>query len=523
MINIQQNHIVDGYKLGHSSQYVPKTDLVYSNMTPRDSRLARVIKESFDNKVTYFGISYACQTMKENWNRTFFNKPKDEVINKYSRRIKQYLGSDHGDYQIECMAKLHDLGYLPIQIKSLPEGSFVNMQIPVFTVKNTHPDFFWLVNYLETFLSCTIWPFCNSASLSRQYYNTSLKYGEITGAGDIWLNIANHCFAGRGHRGQEDAMISGMGHLLFSFGTDTLWAIDGMEEYYNADCEQELIACSVNAFEHATATQRIAYYESKGFSELDAEIESVRDVCNNLYPTGIISYVADSKDYFRFIHQGLKELKDDILKRGEDSLGLCKFVVRPDSSPKTPLEIILGDPESEDPLEKKGSLDILWEIFGGTFNDKGYKVLNPKIGLIYGEAIDIELQEKIYKTMEQQGWCVSNLLLGVGSWGFLDRSSRDSFSFAIKGTHSVVDDESISMQKTPKTAAKSKSSAKGLLRVEEENGNFVLYDQQTGEQETLGCLEVVFEDGKLIKETTLQEIRDRVQSSIMNSLGDNND
>lgn len=512
MYKILQCNVVDGYKLDHISQYVDGTEYVYSNMTPRSDRLARVIREFFDGKMVFFGLQKSLKELNRMWKETFFDKPREEVLSAYTRRIKNYVGPDYGDKQIEAMGKLHDLGYLPLRIKALNEGSLVNMGVPTITIMNTHPEFYWLTNYCETYLSCSVWHMCNSASLTREYYKTSKRWGNVTGAPNEWLMIANHCFAARGHRGMQDAMDSGMGHLLFSFGTDTLWSIDGMEEYYNADSDKELIACSVNAFEHATATQRIAYYRKQGFINypLEAEKESIRNICTDLYPSGIVSYVGDSEDYFGVVGEVLPQLKDEILSRQPDSLGLCKFVVRPDSSPKTPLEIICGDPESTDQFEKKGTLQLLWENFGGTTNEKGYKVINPKVGIIYGEAIDIELQDKIYKTLVDQGWCVSNVLFGVGSWGFLDRSSRDSFSQALKGTSSIVDGEEISMQKNPKTAAESKKSAKGFIRVELEDGEFVVYDEQTKEQEESGELKVVFEDGIIYNETSLNDIRLRL-------------
>ncbi len=516
-MTISQAHVVDGYKLDHISQYIDNTEVVYSNMTPRSDRLARVIREHFDGTMVFFGLQKALKILVSNWEETFFSQPKDEVIKNYTRRIKNYVGPDYGDKQIEAMSKLHDLGYLPLVIKALPEGTSVNMGIPTMTIKNTHPEFYWLTNYCETYLSCSVWHMCNAASLSREYYKTSSRWAEVTGANDLWLGIANHCFAARGHRGMQDSLDSGMGHLLFSLGTDTLWSIDGMEEYYNADSDKELIACSVNAFEHATATQRIAYYrEHLGFNKhpLQAETESVRDICERLYPTGIVSYVADSEDYFGVITEVASELKEAILNRKEDSLGLCKFVFRADSSPKTPLEIILGDKESDDSLQKKGTLQLLWDIFGGKTNDKGFKIINPKVGVIYGEAIDIELQDKIYSEMVDAGWCVSNVLFGVGSWGFLDRSSRDSFSQALKGTHSVVDGVDVSMQKNPKTAAGSKKSAKGLLMVTGTSGDYTLHYEVTPEQEQQGELKEVFRDSVLLKETSLQEIRERVKESL---------
>ncbi len=516
MKNIQQATVIDLYKGDHISQYMPKTEYVWSNMTPRSNRLARVIREQYDGKMTWFGMQYALKVLVENWDDTFFNLPKDVAIKKFSRLLGNAVGKDHIENQVKGLEKLHDLGYLPLKIKTLPEGSRVDMQVPTFTITNTNPDFFWLVNYMETYLSCTIWPFCNAAGVTRQYRQTSQKYANITGADDFWVEIANHCFAARGHRGTEDAMISGMGHSLSSLGTDTFWAIDALEQYYNADSDKEIVGLSVCAAEHAVACQRIAYFREQGYTGyMEAEFKSLEDYLTRVYPTGIFSYVADSEDYYGNLTVNLPKLKDIILNRKPDSNGLVKFVVRPDSSPKTPLEIICGDPDAEiGSPEYKGSLVLLDEVFGHTVNDKGFKVLNPMVGIIYGEAIDIEMQDRIYAKMVEMGYCVSNLLLGVGSWGFLDRASRDSYSICVKGTHSVVEGVETPMQKNPKTALNSKKSAKGLLRVELESDSYVLYDQQTPEQEQQGELREVFRDGKLLYETSLSEIRERVKASL---------
>lgn len=586
MMNIPQYMKTDGYKLGHISQYVKGTEYVYSSFTARKDKLARVIEENNTRDMVLFGVQMAVQTLHNNWQETFFSKPKEEVIAKYSRRIKNYLGPDNGDDQIAAMAALHDLGYLPLRIKSLAEGDRVNQGTPFMTIVNTHPQFYWLTNYCETYLSCMIWSGCNSASISEQYYLTSKRWAQKTATDEAmsnWLLIANHDFSARGMRGDQDAMISGMAHLLFGIGSDTLWAIDGLEEYYQANSDVEPVAVSVNAFEHATATQRIAYFGS--------ELESVRDVLTNVYPKGILSYVADSKDYYYVISSLAAQLKDVIMSREADSLGLPgKLVFRPDSSPKTSLEVICGEryitlkgaPEdldgwkawvaediddkfrseldAEDPIsswqevykfndtlykviyepelnrhdktyyfyvdnwkddveyctfeevemspEQKGSLQTLWEIFGGEVNEKGYKVLHPSVGLIYGEAITMELQNAIYKRMEELGFCVTNVLFGVGSWSKLDRSSRDSYSLALKGGYSVVNGEGFGMNKSPKTDA-SKASREGLLRVEwdEATNKFVTYDNQTPEQEAQGELRVIYEDGQYDNFQSLGSIR----------------
>ena len=584
MMNLPAPSVVDAYKLGHVSQFVKGTQYIGSNATPRDNRYSGVPKEYNDDKMIFFGISFIAQYMQDMWLTTFFDRPKREVIRAYKRRIKNLVGSSNGDQQVEAMAELHDLGYLPLHIKALPEGSRVNMGIPVFTITNTDANFPWLVNYMETFLSAMLWPMCHAACVGDTYRKIADRNGKLTGADDSWFGIAIHLFAARGHRGIEDSCISGMGHLLSNFGTDTTWSIDAFEKYYIADSDKELVGCSVNAIEHehAQATQRIAYFGS--------EKASLEDLITNVYPTGIYSYVADSNDYFYTIDTIARELKDTILARQPDADGLPgKLVFRPDSSPKTPLEIICGDfdktfktiedalchyedahineareacegshcmgddmyedtfecdgkfyvactggfeynrhdkqyyyveehdeityKEIEATLEMRGSLNILWDIFGGTINAEGYRVLDSHVGLIYGEAISTALADKIFKRMREMGFCASNVLFGVGSWGYIGGSSRDSYGIAIKGTNSVVDGVEVSMQKDPKTASFSKKSAKGRLRVERlDTGDFVLFQEQTVEQEAQGWLKTVSLNGVVTK-VSLQGIRDRLTAT----------
>jgi nicotinamide phosphoribosyltransferase len=576
-------NVTDGYKLGHGTQYDNKTTEVDSNFTPRNFSYARKASGFFDERMVYFGLQYALiEYLIKQWNNTFFHKSKKSVIERYTRRVNNYLGAGKSEIGIAQMSALHDLGYLPLEIKSLPEGSRVNAGIPLFTVKNTHGDFYWLTNYVETILSVTVWPMCNAASLSEQYHKVSAHYGKLTGASaEYWLPFANHNFSMRGMRGLEDAIISAAAHLIFSRGTDTLPAIDFLEDYYCADSDKELIGCSVNASEHATVTQLIAL--------LGSEEAALTHYITNIYPTGIASYVSDSVDYWNVVDVILPKLKPIIMSRQPDHNGMpACLTIRPDSSPKTPLEIIVGDvnvanysefsdfdhalegmkdrlvnevqgetehgergsetntgymkwgdkiyrvtvsiewnrydkqyyyvdgsdiishEEVELTAEQKGTLQCLWDTFGGEMvtgsNGKQYRAIDGHVKIIYGEAISLEMQVKIYNRMEELGWSVSNVLFGVGSWAFLFNSSRDSYGIAMKATNSVVDGTQIEMSKSPKTSS-FKKSAKGRLRVEFEDGKFVLYDQQTVEQEKQGLLEVVFRNSKMVKLATLSSVR----------------
>jgi nicotinamide phosphoribosyltransferase len=518
----------DGYKLGHPSQYIFGTNSILSNYTPRDFGYANVLEEFKTDKMVYAGMTYVCKAyLIDNWNESFFNRPKEKVIQKYARRIRNYLGTDQAKEARQLMSDLHDLGYLPIEIRSIKEGSRVNAGIPVFTVTNSLSNkddpkwqyFHALVNYLETVLSNTIWPICHSASLMEQYYLCAKHYGQLTGASmDFWLPFACHNFALRGHRGMEDGIMSAFGHSLFHTGTDTFAVADFIEDYYNGDTDIDPIAKSVNATEHATVTQAIAYFGGGH----EGELKALNYFLTERYPDGTFSYVADSRDYWDVIANILPKLKDVIMSRPANVDGLpgC-LTTRPDSSPKTPYEIILGDRENLNEAyssmfapEQKGTLQLLWETFGGEMvtgsDGKQYKLLDSHVRIIYGEAISLQMQQKIYKGMMDAGWCVGNVFFGVGSWAFLKDASRDSYGCAVKATHSEIDGVDYPLQKDPKGTSSFKKSARGMLRVEfdGEAKIFKLFDDQTKEQVDApgNALEVVFRNSDMIVEPVFREM-----------------
>jgi len=158
---------------------------------------------------------------------------------------------------------------------------------------------------------------------------------------------------------------------------------------------------------------------------------------------------------------------------------------------------------------QKGAVQCLWDTFGGTVNAEGFKMLDEHVGLIYGDSITLERADQILKRLKAKGFASSNVVFGIGSYTY-QYVTRDSFGFAMKATYAEVNGEGSELFKDPATDNGTKKSAKGLLRVEFEDGKFVLYDQQTKEQEAQGCLQTVFKDGKLVKETSIEEIRNIV-------------
>jgi nicotinamide phosphoribosyltransferase len=484
---------IDFYKADHRRQYPEGTEYVYSNFTPRSARLAPVL-DTFDDRVVFFGLQGFIKTfLIETWNKEFFGLPKDKVISAYKARMDSALGKD--SIPTDHLEALHDLGYLPIRIKALPEGSRVNIRVPMLTVINTKPEFFWLTNYLETCLSAGLWKSCATATIAYEYKKLLRDAAINTGASLEAIAIQAHDFSFRGMSGIYDAPQSGAGHLTSFIGTDTVAAIDYLEDYYNAE---GVIGVSVPATEHSVMCM----------GTKEDEIETFRRLIEDLYPKGIVSIVADTWDFWQVITEFSVVLKEKILARIPNELGLAKVVFRPDSG--DPVKIICGDPDATSGSPAyKGAVECLWDIFGGTETTMGFKCLHERIGLIYGDSITLERAERILDGLAAKGFASSNIVLGVGSYTY-QYMTRDSFGFAMKATWGQVNGESRNIFKDPITDNGLKKSAKGLLRVEQTEDGFVLYDEQTPEQETHGALKTVFEDGKLTQDDTLNNIRARL-------------
>jgi nicotinamide phosphoribosyltransferase len=472
--------LTDYYKVGHVFQYPDKTELVYSNLTPRNSRLKDI------DEMVFFGMQYFIKEyLIKYFNENFFDQPKDKVIINYKRRINTSLGTGLPTY--EHLERLHALGFLPIEIKALPEGSRVPMKVPCITIVNTLPEFYWLTNFLETLLSAIIWQPCTSATIAHAYRKLLNKYAAETGMPKVFVQWQGHDFSFRGMSSLETAVLSGMGHLLSFTGTDTIPAIDALEQYYNADADRELIGGSVAATEHSVMCS----------GSKDGELETFKRLITEVYPNGIVSIVSDTWDLWKVCTEYLPALKAAILNRDG------KVVIRPDSG--DPVKIICGDAEGKTIPQQKGVVELLWDVFGGTITEQGYKLLDPHIGAIYGDSINLERAAQICDGLKAKGFA-SQVVFGIGSYTY-QYNTRDTFGTAMKATYVVIDGEGREIFKNPVTDDGTKKSATGLLSVQKENNRYVLYDKVSWEQEAASELKTVFKDGKLIKEFTLTEIR----------------
>jgi nicotinamide phosphoribosyltransferase len=478
----------DSYKQFHFKMYPKDMTLLFSNMTPRKSRMKNV------DKAVFFGLQYYLKEyLIKQWNELFFQKEWSEIEKEYKRFHKFF---SQVDVSTEHLKKLHNLGYLPLKFMALPEGSQVPMRTPFFVMWNTHDDFAWLVNFLETAISTTIWDLITVATISKQFRKVADKYAMETADNTDFSPWQIHDFSQRG-RSSNESTFNQAGHLLSAFGTDTIPAVLFLEEYYNANMENEIIGGSVPASEHSVMT---SYGKEDEFGAFKRLMEQ--------FPTGILSIVSDSFDLWQVCRDFLPKLKEDILGREG------KIVIRPDSG--DPIEIICGtNPEfgylgEKDYCQNKGVVELLWDVFGGTINEKGYKILHPNIGCIYGDSITIDRMEEILKRLKSKGFASTNIVFGAGSWTF-NANTRDSLGMAVKSTYCEVGGDKREIFKDPITDDGMKKSAKGLIAVfKDENGELYIKDQSTWE-EVLNCEFIpVFENGLLLRDYSLQEIRERL-------------
>jgi len=470
--------LIDGYKLDHRRQYPKGTKFVYSNWTPRSSRIEE------QKEVVFFGLQYFLKRyLGELMSEHFFDRKRSNIEHEYKTRVNNYLGPNSIGTQHIC--ELHELGRVPLMFCALPEGTLCPIGVPMLTVENTDEKFYWLVNYIETLMSNILWKPCTSATTAYRYKKLLNNFAEVTGGDKDFVNWQGHDFSMRGMSGIEDAMLSGAGHLLSFTGTDTIPAIEFVDKYYPGN--NGLVGGSVAATEHSVM--------SAGGSE--SELETFERILN-LYPSGIVSVVSDTWDLWKVITEILPTLKDKIMSRNG------KLVIRPDSG--DPIKIICGDSNKDGPASR-GVIELLWDLFDGTVNEKGYKQLDPHIGCIYGDAITYDRCREICEGLKNKGFASTNMVFGIGSYTY-EYCTRDVYGFAMKATWACINGVGRDLFKKPVTDTGDKFSATGRLMVfKDQDGTIRLLDKAGRSQEKDSLLQIVWSDGLFFKKLSLGDIR----------------
>lgn len=481
--------LCDFYKISHRAMYPEKTELVYSTWTPRATRMSGV-----DQVVWFGGQAFIQEYLVDLFQEHFFKRPKSDVVAEYARVIKFTLGDAKPETQ--HLEELHDLGYLPLSIKALPEGTIVPLRVPVMTIQNTHPKFFWLTNFIESLASSELWQPSTSATIAHEYKKLLDWYSNETVGDTSFVQFQGHDFSMRGMSSLRSAILSGLGHLSSFAGTDTIPSISAAEYYYDANIEKELIGTSVPATEHSI---QCAYGDDMAYLERMLSV---------VHPTGIVSIVSDGYDFWDVLGRVVPALKEKIMARKGGPVG-DKVVIRPDSG--DPVLIVCGDPSApEGSLARKGAVQVLWEIFGGTKTSKGFKLLDSHIGLIYGDAITLTRAKEILSRLKEQGFASINVVFGIGSYTY-QYNTRDTFGFALKSTLCVIDGKEKQIFKDPKTDDGTKKSQKGRVAVFK-TGNTLNFKDGFGLNDKIDgdLLIEVFRDGKILKRENFTSIRNRI-------------
>ena len=505
MVEINSLLLKDFYKAVHSEMLPKGMTKSVSYYTPRMTRIKKW------DKVVNFGLQMFIKTwLIEGFDKNFFERDEDDVVNEYKRIMDYTMGT--GIYDIEKVRKLHRLGYLPIEIISLPEGYMVSMGCPIFGITNTHLDFAWLPQALESLISAEMWYPMVTATVAYHYRRVVNYWYGKTCDDDVPRRRALGNFDFRGDMGVDAALKASAGWLLSFVNTATVPAIPFMEAMYNCNCTKDEVGFGAVSTEHfvmcSNSAKDIADNpdEAYEYKDIDPRRERVflKRLLTELYPNTSFSCVCDSYDYWNVVNNILPTLKKEILAHNG-----C-FLVRGDS----------GD--CVDVVTK--TVFALWDIFGGTVNSKGYKVLDPHVKALYGDSITIERAAKIYKILDENGFAASNVSLGVGSFsmhcveidGVLQPFTRDTFGVAIKACDAVIDGKEYPIYKDPKTDRETgqgfKKSQKGCCRVfwRDKMSNLLTYEDGLTYEESLkdNLMAPIFRDGKFIgKETSLNNIR----------------
>lgn len=502
MKNINAMLLIDFYKAVHAEMLPKGITKSVSYYTPRMSRVKHW------NHVVMFGLQgFIIEYLVHYFRDNFFDVPFETVIEDYKRIMNNGLGAD--TYGLKKIEDLHKLGYLPIEVRSLPEGALVPMHVPMFEISNTHPDFAWLPQSLESLISAESWHAMLAATVGYTYREIVDKFYNETCEDNLSHAAALGAFDFRGEECLQSALKAGAGWCLSFVNTATVPVIPYLEKLYACNSDLEIVAKGAPSTEHSVMCSNCAVDGD--------EITFLRRVLTEIYPNTSFSCVLDSYDYDNVIENILPILKPEImahngcmLMRGDS--GDCVKVVT-------------------------NTVFKLWDIFGGTINSKGYKVLDPHVKALYGDSITIQRCEEIYQILKDHGFAACNVSLGVGSFSMqcieeedevtvtlpdgslvtgvtkiLKPFTRDTFSSCIKATYCEINGVPTPIFKNPKDGGFKKSQKGCCIVTQNKNGEYTFTDGHTWNESCCkeNALLTVFKDGALVREQSLAEIRARL-------------
>lgn len=547
--------LTDFYKIFHRGCYNPKTEQLVEYLTPRMSRV-----KGIDYVVELWLQGVLKKYLIDKFAVTFFDRPWEEVRAEYVEYISATFDKGIAQSEIEAFKEVHAMGYLPILIRAVPEGTRVPIGCPMIEFRCTDPRMFWLPSYLETLCSCNLWLPMTAATIADHNRSMVDEWYDKTVEDNVPRHSAAGNFSMRGMGGEEAAIMADAGHLLSFSSTATVPTAWSLRNFYNAPLT---ICKGTPSLEHSVMESYGEEHELEAFEHISTEVR----------PNGALSMISDTWDLWRVLTEYLPKLKGQLVKRDG------RVVIRPDSG--NPIDIVCGLPHAETTLEHaaeyfkqramqdcfelekgsecsvsyccevegekvtctcavrakedgnfdaavteltsdkmssedKGVVRLLWELVGGTVNSKGFRVLEEHFGVIYGDAITFDSGSGMYSRLAENGYAANNIILGFGSFTY-QYVTRDTFGFALKVTHGIVDGVETEMFKDPITDhgkhSAGKKSQKGMCIVrQDEDGTISYTDHHTfAESDAPGnLLRPVFKNGELLVDEDFETIRRRL-------------
>lgn len=452
-MNLTKNLILnsDSYKYSQYSQYPLKTKGIFSYIESRGGK---------HDETLFFGL------------QMFLKDYLMNPIQKNDIDIAEEIITSHGEpfYRDgwKYVLKEHG-GYLPVRIRAVPEGSVIPTKNVLLTIENTDSNCYWLTSFLETSLLRSIW--YPTTVATNSYFIKKLILSYLIRNGDPNLiDFKLHDFSSRGVSSLESSGIGGLAHLVNFKGTDNITSLIYGRQFYH----EEMAGLSIPAMEHSTVT-------SWG---RENEVEAYRNMLN-LYakPNAIVACVSDSYDIYNACDKLWgEELREHVIQSG------ATIVIRPDSG--NPVEVNLK------------CAQILDNRFGSTLNSNGYKVLN-NVRLIQGDGVTFDMIDRVLHVLEKNGFSADNISFGQGG-GLLQDVNRDDQKFAMKCSSINIDGTWNDVYKDPITDS-GKTSKKGRLQLIKNNeGQYQTVPERPWNKDVL---ETVYEDGNLLIDTTLNEVK----------------
>ena len=442
---------VDSYKVSHWLQYPPETTAMYSYVESRGGKYPVTV---------FFGLQYIL--------KCYLSQPIELWMVEEANTLLTAHGLPFNYDGWRYIAE--DLnGRLPVRIKAVPEGSVIPVHNVLMTVESTDPKVFWLASWLETLLMRVWYPITvatQSWHLKKRIYESLERTADDP---NTEINFKLHDFGARGVSSCESSGIGGLAHLVNFQGSDTVQALVYGQKYYHCP----LAAYSIPAAEHSTITAWGKEGEVLAYQNMLTQFAK---------PGSVLAVVSDSYDLWNAIDN----LWGDRLRQQVIDSG-ATLVIRPDSG--NPVEIVAK------------TLEKLEARFGSTINPKGYRVLNA-VRVIQGDGVDEDSITAILKRTESLGFSTTNLAFGMGG-ALLQKLNRDTQKFAMKCSEVTIAGKAIAVYKDPITDPGKTSKQGRLALIKTELG----YQTVAASSEDL--LQVVYENGQLVQDQSLEAIRQR--------------